>query len=56
MPSDEIMKKFNQGTLHSGSGGPIVKNPAQAIAIKRSYQRKEGDLPMKKGGRGKAFS
>lgn len=27
------MKEFKGGTLHSGKGGPVVKNPKQAIAI-----------------------
>lgn len=42
MPASEIMKDFKSGTLHSGKGGPIVKNPAQAKAIQLSYLRKEG--------------
>ncbi len=46
MPASEIMKDFKAGTLHSGAGGPIVKNPAQARAIQISYARKEGhDIP-----------
>jgi hypothetical protein len=28
-----VMKEFKGGTLHSGKGGPVVKNPRQAIAI-----------------------
>jgi len=38
------MKKFKQGTLHSGSKkGPVVKNRAQAIAIglSESHQSKK---------------
>ena len=27
------MTEFKGGTLHSGKGGPVVKNPKQAIAI-----------------------
>ena len=27
------MKEFKSGTLHSGKGGKVVKNPKQAIAI-----------------------
>ncbi len=42
MPASEIMADFKAGTLHSGKGGPIVKSKKQAIAIKLSYQRKEG--------------
>ena len=53
MPAKEIMPLFKAGKLHSGSGGPIVTNPSQAIAIKRSYEQKEG---VKKGGHGRAFS
>ena len=42
MPASEIMHKFKEGKLHSGSpNGPIVKNRQQAIAIKMSYERKE---------------
>lgn len=55
MPANEVMKLFSQGRLHSGSGGPIVRNPHQAKAIQMSYLRKEGEIP-KKGGHGKAFS
>ena len=42
MPSSEIMHDWKAGTLHSGKGGPIVKSRRQAIAIKMSYERKEG--------------
>jgi hypothetical protein len=51
MPAKEIMKDFKAGTLHSGKGGPIVKNPHQAKAIQLSYARKEGariPLPKKR--------
>lgn len=41
MPASEIMGDFKRGTLHSGKGGPIVKDRKQAIAIKMSYERKE---------------
>jgi hypothetical protein len=42
MPSSEVMSKWKAGNLHSGSKkGPVVKNRAQAIAIKMSEQRKE---------------
>jgi hypothetical protein len=54
VPSGEVMKLFSQGKLHSGAGGPIVKSPRQAIAIKESYLRDEGKVPQK-GGFGKAF-
>jgi hypothetical protein len=42
MPASEIMEDFKAGTLHSGSGGPIVKSEGQAKAIQLSYLRKEG--------------
>lgn len=29
----KVMKEFKEGTLHSGKGGKVVKNPKQAIAI-----------------------
>jgi hypothetical protein len=29
----KVMHEFKAGTLHSGKGGKIVKNPKQAIAI-----------------------
>ena len=45
MPAKEIMSNYKAGTLHSGKGGPIVKNPKQAEAIKMSYLRKEGKIP-----------
>jgi hypothetical protein len=49
MPAKEIMKDFKAGTLHSGKGGPIVKNPKQAKAIQLSYARKEGaKIPLPK--------
>lgn len=41
MPYDEVMHKFGQGQLHSGSrGGPVVGNRKQAIAIMLSEKRK----------------
>ena len=32
----KVMKEFKAGTLHSGKGGKVVKNPKQAIAIAMS--------------------
>ena len=29
----KVMHEFKAGTLHSGKGGKVVKNPKQAIAI-----------------------
>jgi hypothetical protein len=40
MPYDEVMPKFKQGKLHSGSKkGPTVTNRKQAIAIMLSEKR-----------------
>ena len=44
MPSSEIMKLFHKDQLHSGKGGPVVKDPAQAKAILLSTLRKEGRI------------
>lgn len=56
MPASEIMRDFHAGTLHSGKGGPIVKNPHQARAIQLSYLRKEGHhIPKKKSRMAEAF-
>lgn len=54
MPSSSVMPLFKAGKLHSGAGGPIVKDPRQAIAIKESYLKREGKVPT--GKYGKAFS
>lgn len=32
----KVMHEFKTGTLHSGKGGKVVKNPKQAIAIAMS--------------------
>ena len=29
----KVMKEYKSGSLHSGKGGKVVKNPKQAIAI-----------------------
>jgi hypothetical protein len=29
----KVMHEYKTGSLHSGKGGPVVKNPKQAIAI-----------------------
>ena len=34
------MGEYKEGTLHSGKGGPVVKNPKQAIAIAISESKK----------------
>ena len=38
-----VMKEFGSGKQHSGKGGPVVKNPKQAIAIAMS----EAKMPMR---------
>jgi len=41
MPFTEVMSKYKEGKLHSGSdSGPKVKNRKQAIAIMLSEKRK----------------
>jgi len=32
----KVYNEFKDGTLHSGKGGPVVKNPKQATAIAMS--------------------
>ena len=32
----KVMGEFKRGTLHSGKGGKVVRNPKQAIAIAMS--------------------
>jgi hypothetical protein len=53
MPSNQVMPLFKAGKLHSGAGGPIVKDPRQAMAIRTSYLKKEGKVPT--GNYGRAF-
>lgn len=36
----KVMKEFKAGTLHSGKGGKVVKNPKQAIAIAISESKR----------------
>lgn len=36
----KVMGEYKAGTLHSGKGGPVVKNRKQAIAIAMSEGRK----------------
>lgn len=35
-----VMREFKKGSLHSGKGGPVVKNPKQAVAIALSEASK----------------
>ena len=40
MPWNEVMHKWGEGALHSGSKkGPVVKNQKQAVAIMLSEKR-----------------
>jgi len=39
----KVMGEYKAGTLHSGKGGTVVKNPKQAIAIAMS----EAKMPMR---------
>lgn len=32
----KVMREYKKGTLHSGKGGPVVKDKDQAIAIAMS--------------------
>ena len=41
---EKVMREYKEGTLHSGKGGPVVKNRKQAIAIAMS----EAKMPKKK--------
>ena len=42
----KVMHEYKEGTLHSGKGGKVVKNPKQAIAIALNVAR---DAAMKAG-------
>ena len=37
----KVMGEYKKGTLHSGKGGKVVKNPKQAIAIAISEGAKQ---------------
>ncbi len=53
MPYDQVMHKFKEGNLHSGSKkGPEVTNRSQAIAIMLSEKRKgeSGEKPEYQSG------
>jgi hypothetical protein len=39
----KVMGEYKEGTLHSGKGGPVVKDRKQAIAIALS----EAKMPMR---------
>ena len=36
----KVYSEFKEGTLHSGKGGKVVKNPKQAVAIALSVAGK----------------
>lgn len=46
--TSKVMSEYKAGTLHSGKGGPVVKNRKQAIAIALSEQRKADAKKRKK--------
>ena len=35
----KVMGEYKEGTLHSGKGGKVVKNPKQALAIALSQAK-----------------
>lgn len=35
----KVMREYKAGGLHSGKGGPVVKNPKQAVAIALSQAK-----------------
>ena len=43
----KVLREYKSGTLHSGKGGPVVKNPKQALAIALS----EAGIARKNAGR-----
>jgi hypothetical protein len=43
----KVMGEYKEGTLHSGKGGKVVKNPKQAIAIALSQAKIKPKKAMK---------
>ena len=37
----KVMREYKAGTLHSDKGGPVVKNPKQAVAIAISESKRK---------------
>ena len=37
----KVMREYKAGTLHSCKGGPVVKNPKQAVAIAISESKRK---------------
>jgi hypothetical protein len=35
----KVMREYKAGSLHFGKGGPVVKNPKQAVAIALSQAK-----------------
>jgi len=35
----KVIREYKAGSLHSGKGGPVVKNPKQAVAIALSQAK-----------------
>jgi len=35
----KVIREYKAGDLHSGKGGPVVKNPKQALAIALSQAK-----------------
>ena len=35
----KVIREYKAGGLHSGKGGPVVKNPKQAVAIALSQAK-----------------
>lgn len=49
----KVMSEYKAGGLHSGKGGPVVKNRKQAIAISLSEAGLSKPKMIKKAGRGR---
>ena len=43
----KVMGEYKEGTLHSGKGGPVVKNRKQAVAIAMSEANMQRNAPMR---------